>query len=276
MSTQQTRFTSLADSLPPPTCESLVPTATHKGIDTEARLVSAVRTLVQRYRNRQAWRGRHPTEQSLAGALVRFHQFTNSELAPFLHLHWEPEHLRSWTTQQLVDWLATQEGINSQGDGSWTHFLQAMKVTGDQIYQTVKGHPDICKAIFDYTPEEPDELELTAGQLINIIKKPEGGWWFGQIEGTNNTGWFPDNFVQPASAAERQRPGKEQHGWVGMLTEGPHTGGPVQHLLNDGPYYNHRVAGHKLLGDILEEELARHFDQPTDRPLTNLDMTQGV
>ena len=40
------------------------------------------------------------------------------------------------------------------------------------------------------------------------------------------------------------------------IVQGPGAAATAPH----GPYYNHRVAGHKLLGDIREEELARHFD----------------
>ena len=209
MSTPQNRFTSLVDSLPPPTHQSLVPTATYEDIDTEAHLVGAIRALIHRYDDRREWRDRYPTEQSLADALVRFHHFTDSELAPFRH--WELEHIRSWTTQQLVDWLTAQDPQNAQGIGSWTHFLDGMKVTGEQMYQTQLRY------------------QANGGRV-------------------------------------------ETYPYVELFTRKPR----VQCLLNDGPYYNHRVAGHKLLGDIREEELARHFDQPTDRPLTNLDMSQGV
>jgi len=61
---------------------------------------------------------------------------------------------------------------------------------------------ELYKATFDYTAEQQDELGLTIGQLIRIIKKEEGGWWEGQVEGAKDKGWFPDNFVEPASAAE--------------------------------------------------------------------------
>ena len=52
------------------------------------------------------------------------------------------------------------------------------------------------KVTFDYTAEQQDELGLTTGQFIRIIQKIEGGWWEGQIEGTKDKGWFPDNFVE--------------------------------------------------------------------------------
>jgi len=64
---------------------------------------------------------------------------------------------------------------------------------------------ELVKATFDYTAEQQDELGLTIGQFIRIIKKEEGGWWEGQIEGSDKRGWFPDNFVEPCTADEIAR-----------------------------------------------------------------------
>ena len=192
------RFTSLA--LPPPTHESLVPcedisqsivpTPTPTPTYTESRLASTVRTLLQRYRNRRTWRDRYPTEQSLVDALVKSHQFTDSDLAPFRH--WGPEHITSWTAGQLVDWAEAQKDISYQ-----TIATTALKVTGQDLFLHGKRFAD---------------METVPGKVAAAFIK---------------------DFKTIAS---------------------------VQSLLKDGPHYNHSVAGHKLLSDILEEEFVRHFD----------------
>lgn len=62
------------------------------------------------------------------------------------------------------------------------------------------------QATFDYTAEQQDELGLTVGQFIRIIKKEDGGWWEGEYsDNASKRGWFPDNFVAPASASEIAR-----------------------------------------------------------------------
>ncbi|XP_029979883.1 nostrin isoform X2 [Sphaeramia orbicularis] len=51
-----------------------------------------------------------------------------------------------------------------------------------------------CKAIYDFTPEQDDELTLKEGDLLNIYTKEENGWWFGELNG--RTGHFPSTYVE--------------------------------------------------------------------------------
>ncbi|KAL7057937.1 hypothetical protein AAHC03_017235 [Spirometra sp. Aus1] len=54
------------------------------------------------------------------------------------------------------------------------------------------------KVMFQYTPEQPDELELQVGEIIQVLDRnlSEEGWWRGQNVKTKKTGVFPDNFVE--------------------------------------------------------------------------------
>ena len=47
---------------------------------------------------------------------------------------------------------------------------------------------------FDYQAQHDDELTITVGEIITTIRKEDGGWWEGQINGRR--GLFPDNFVR--------------------------------------------------------------------------------
>lgn len=47
---------------------------------------------------------------------------------------------------------------------------------------------------FDYDAGQPDELTIKKGDIINDVKKMEGGWWEGTLDGKK--GVFPDNFVK--------------------------------------------------------------------------------
>nr|XP_023677020.1 SH3 domain-containing protein 21 [Paramormyrops kingsleyae] len=61
--------------------------------------------------------------------------------------------------------------------------------------KTVKGTPTRrCEVLFPYTPLNDDELELTVGEIVEILKEIEDGWWLGK----NNykLGVFPSNFVK--------------------------------------------------------------------------------
>ncbi|CAL8295034.1 unnamed protein product [Lota lota] len=47
---------------------------------------------------------------------------------------------------------------------------------------------------FDYEAQQPDELSLKLGDVIVNIRRDDGGWWEGELDGRR--GVFPDNFVR--------------------------------------------------------------------------------
>lgn len=47
---------------------------------------------------------------------------------------------------------------------------------------------------FDYQSQHDDELTIAVGDIISNIRKDEGGWWEGELDGRR--GLFPDNFVR--------------------------------------------------------------------------------
>ncbi|XP_008999145.1 SH3 domain-containing protein 21 isoform X1 [Callithrix jacchus] len=51
-----------------------------------------------------------------------------------------------------------------------------------------------CKVNFNYSPEQADELKLQAGEIVEMIKEIEDGWWLGKKNG--QLGAFPSNFVE--------------------------------------------------------------------------------
>uniref|UniRef100_A0A8C5KYX7 CD2-associated protein n=1 Tax=Jaculus jaculus TaxID=51337 RepID=A0A8C5KYX7_JACJA len=51
-----------------------------------------------------------------------------------------------------------------------------------------------CKVLFDYLPQNEDELELKTGDIIDINEEVEEGWWSGTLN--NKLGLFPSNFVK--------------------------------------------------------------------------------
>lgn len=51
-----------------------------------------------------------------------------------------------------------------------------------------------CRALFDYSAGQPDELILQTGDIINIYDKQPDGWWQGELNG--RVGMFPATYVQ--------------------------------------------------------------------------------
>ncbi|XP_043075371.1 CD2-associated protein isoform X1 [Puntigrus tetrazona] len=57
-----------------------------------------------------------------------------------------------------------------------------------------------CKALFEYVPQNEDELELKIGDIIEITEEVEEGWWNGSMNG--KSGLFPSNFVKEIESTE--------------------------------------------------------------------------
>jgi len=51
-----------------------------------------------------------------------------------------------------------------------------------------------AKALYDYTPQQPDELQFYADNVISVIREGADGWWFGELNGVQ--GLFPGNYVE--------------------------------------------------------------------------------
>ncbi|KAJ0026998.1 hypothetical protein NQD34_017998 [Periophthalmus magnuspinnatus] len=56
-----------------------------------------------------------------------------------------------------------------------------------------------CKVLFDYQPQNEDELELKVGDIIDVTEEVEEGWWSGTFNG--KSGLFPSNFVKELDTA---------------------------------------------------------------------------
>lgn len=51
----------------------------------------------------------------------------------------------------------------------------------------------MCKADYDYTSAEKDELTIKPGDVITIITRHDDGWWKGELKG--KVGLFPASYV---------------------------------------------------------------------------------
>ena len=48
--------------------------------------------------------------------------------------------------------------------------------------------------LYDYDPQQSDELKIVEGDMINVINKQEDDWWQGELNGV--VGIFPATYVQ--------------------------------------------------------------------------------
>ncbi|KAJ8315331.1 hypothetical protein KUTeg_007481 [Tegillarca granosa] len=105
-----------------------------------------------------------------------------------------------------------------------------------------------AKVTFSYEPENDDELKLEVGEIVEILKQEEEGWWEGSLNG--KIGMFPSNFVEivDEAAVETEKTdttpedkGKDAHEVKGKKVIGVGLG----NIFGDGPIKLRPTAGSK-------------------------------
>ncbi|XP_017775563.1 PREDICTED: uncharacterized protein LOC108561925 [Nicrophorus vespilloides] len=67
-------------------------------------------------------------------------------------------------------------------------------------------------AVHNYTANQPDELALSRGDIINVTRKMADGWYHGERIRDGETGWFPANYtVEVANPHVRARNLKQRY-----------------------------------------------------------------
>ena len=51
-------------------------------------------------------------------------------------------------------------------------------------------------AAHNYVPTEEDQLGLSPGDVVNVLRKLSDGWYYGERIGDKRGGWFPSSYVQ--------------------------------------------------------------------------------
>jgi len=101
--------------------------------------------------------------------LLENHQKKHAEF--LLACHTETERTR---------WI---EAFTPQGQGD----------SEDKIYESWDC-PQV-QATHEYTAQQPDELNLAAGEKINVLRKTADGWYEGEKVSDGQSGWLPASYT---------------------------------------------------------------------------------
>ncbi|XP_077778781.1 rho guanine nucleotide exchange factor 6 isoform X2 [Podarcis muralis] len=63
------------------------------------------------------------------------------------------------------------------------------------------NHQMLVKVRFQFKQTNEDELSINKGDIINVTRVEEGGWWEGTLNG--KTGWFPSNYVREIKSTDK-------------------------------------------------------------------------
>uniref|UniRef100_A0A1A8L7B4 Sorbin and SH3 domain containing 3 n=1 Tax=Nothobranchius pienaari TaxID=704102 RepID=A0A1A8L7B4_9TELE len=86
----------------------------------------------------------------------------------------------------------SQGAVPNQSALSSLHVNSLISNTGSAVTQ----HQPY-KAIYNYKPQNLDELELREGDIVQVLEKCDDGWFVGTSQRTRAFGTFPGNYVAP-------------------------------------------------------------------------------
>ncbi|XP_021796470.2 proline-serine-threonine phosphatase-interacting protein 1 isoform X11 [Papio anubis] len=91
----------------------------------------------------------------------------------------------------------------SAGKGASTETLTPTPERNEGVYaaiavQEMQGNPaspaQEYRALYDYTAQNPDELDLSAGDILEVILEGEDGWW--TVERNGQRGFVPGSYLE--------------------------------------------------------------------------------
>lgn len=132
------------------------------------------------------WAGTHSTNQSSAARAVS----PSTQSAAFVHR-------AGATTANTPRYTDPPQGaIPSRATPSSAH-VNSLSHTQVQNNPASTAPRQPYKAVYNYNPQNSDELELREGDIVQVMEKCDDGWFVGTSERTHAFGTFPGNYVAP-------------------------------------------------------------------------------
>ncbi|XP_064793389.1 vinexin isoform X3 [Oncorhynchus masou masou] len=94
-----------------------------------------------------------------------------------------------------ADSPSNQMSPSAHRGGAAPNNIPKTKTTNNAGSTVVQRQP--YKAVYNYNPQNRDELELREGDIVQVMEKCDDGWFVGTSERTHAFGTFPGNYVTP-------------------------------------------------------------------------------
>jgi growth factor receptor-binding protein 2 len=89
-------------------------------------------------------------------------------------------------------WVVKFNSLNELVD-----YHRSASVSRSQDIKLIDLQPEefLVKAIYDFSPQESNELEFKRNDIITVTDRSDQNWWEGEIG--NRKGYFPATYVMP-------------------------------------------------------------------------------
>ncbi|XP_030591685.1 GRB2-related adapter protein 2a [Archocentrus centrarchus] len=84
--------------------------------------------------------------------------------------------------------------IGHTGRSSPSTSAQPLRRTSETMPLPQRSCFPQVRALYNFTAEEDDELEFSAGDIIEVVDNSDGSWWKGRLRGSE--GLFPANYTE--------------------------------------------------------------------------------
>uniref|UniRef100_A0A8B9KXJ0 Sorbin and SH3 domain containing 3 n=1 Tax=Astyanax mexicanus TaxID=7994 RepID=A0A8B9KXJ0_ASTMX len=91
----------------------------------------------------------------------------------------------------------TQDGIRNHSPQQYIHVKTPPSAQSPVNNNSTVIPRQPYKAVYNYKPQNRDELELKEGDIVQVMEKCDDGWFVGTSERTHAFGTFPGNYVAP-------------------------------------------------------------------------------
>jgi son of sevenless-like protein len=101
-----------------------------------------------------------------------------------------------------IDPTPYREATSSTSESSPSPILstRASVATTHTAYSVVPAEDDwrLCSVfcLYDFESRDPDHLGFRKGEVLDVVKQEDTGWWAAMRRGGNRVGWIPCSFVQ--------------------------------------------------------------------------------
>lgn len=119
---------------------------------------------------------------------------------------------------------------------------------------------EIVTAVAAYTATGAEQLSLEVGQLIQVRKKTQTGWWEGELQAKGKKkqiGWFPSSYVKPMGSSGTS-------GSSNRNTPEPATTNVPNKSVNDEP----EIGNLKKINPLNEKMITWLFHRTCPSPLS--------
>ncbi|XP_022250205.1 sorbin and SH3 domain-containing protein 2-like [Limulus polyphemus] len=115
----------------------------------------------------------------------------NGFISPSENTSYERGHINLCSQVEVAS-MKKKTHVKSSGNPPQEETIHPVKET---MQVNTDAEPLLCQAIYSYTPQYKDELQLHEGDTIFVMKKYDDGWYVGISVQTGLFGTFPGNYV---------------------------------------------------------------------------------